>query len=442
MGSPTSVRRHRIIVLSAVLAFLVPFFVSAGAVEACVHDINVTKQVVGERLPDPSTEFTIRLVGAGGVFDETFRLADGETVGFVRVPAGTYVISEESIGPDAVTFLVDGVATDTLEIPATGADRTWELVVVNDYVGGRLSVEKQVIGNDPPSPDTVFEFELRPVAPTTGTNVPFSVLAGETWTSDWLPLGTYELVELNGPTGQTIVPNPITLDERASTVEVVVENPYFRGFIEVTKTETGETAPGSTYSFDVTGPVDFSFDLAADDTWTSGALPYGTYLITEVGAPTGSTVVPNPVVLDAAGAETVQVLVTNPYRDFRGRLAIEKVEADDVGLRGTYTMEVSGPVSFTTQVTAGETWTSDWLPLGTYTIVEVDAPADHTIVPNPAVLETDGATVLVTVTNTFSGVLPATGSDGVPVLVMSAAALVAAGLALKLVAVRRRRQMI
>jgi hypothetical protein len=102
-------------------------------------------------------------------------------------------------------------------------------------------------------------------------------------------------------------------------------------------------------------------------------------------------------------------------------------------------MEVSGPTTFTTKVTAGQTWTSDWLPLGTYTIVEVGAPDNHTIVPNPAVLTTDGATVKVVVTNTFENVLPETGTNMVPVLVTSAALLVAAGLALRLVGVGRRR---
>ena len=407
-----------------------------------MHDLNVTKQVVGERTPDPSTEFTINLVGAAGAFDETFQLVDGETVGFDAVPPGTYVISEESSGADTVTFLVDGVPTDTLEVPATGADRTWELVAVNDYVGARLSVEKQVVGNTPPPPDTVFEFDLLSVAPTVVTSVSFGLLAGETWTSDVLPLGTYELVESNGPTGHTIVPNPIVLSERGTTVEVITENPYFNGFIEVTKTETGETAPGATYSFDVVGPIDFSFDLAADETWTSDALPYGTYTITEVGAPTGHTIVPNPVVLDAEGAETVQVLVTNPYRDLHGKLAIEKIETGDTAPDGVYTFDITGPVDLTATIAAGETWTSDWLPLGTYTITEVDGPVGHTIVPNPAVLDTDGATVLVRATNPFGQVLPATGSGGVPLLTMSASALLAAGLAFGLIAGGRRRNMI
>ena len=64
-----------------------------------------------------------------------------------------------------------------------------------------------------------------------------------------------------------------------------------------------------------------------------------------------------------------------------------------------FDVEVTGPVSFTATVRFGVEWTSDWLPLGTYTVTEVNAPVGHTIEPNPVTLDEDGGTVLVVVTN-------------------------------------------
>jgi hypothetical protein len=123
-------------------------------------------------------------------------------------------------------------------------------------------------------------------------------------------------------------------------------------------------------------------------------------------------VTPGTVELTEDGA-TVTVVATNPYRDYHGKLAIQKIESGTPGTGGTYTMDVTGPESFTVVVKAGTTWTSDWLPLGTYTVTERDAPTGATIVPNPAVLQVDEQTVTVVVTNPVSlvsaGTLPRTG---------------------------------
>ena len=108
-------------------------------------------------------------------------------------------------------------------------------------------------------------------------------------------------------------------------------------------------------------------------------------------------------------------------------------------------MRVTGPVTFTVAVTAGTTWTSDWLPLGTYTVTEVDAPAGATIVPATAVIDDDGETVTVVVTNptlassggTVPRTLPATGGIA-GTTTRLAAVLVVAGLLL--MTVRRSRR--
>ncbi len=107
-------------------------------------------------------------------------------------------------------------------------------------------------------------------------------------------------------------------------------------------------------------------------------------------------------------------------------MSISKVETGTSAPGGTYTFVVTGPQNFQVQVKAGETWTSGSLPLGTYTIVEENAPQGATIVPNPVTLTEDGQTVAVTATNPYpndevlgesltstppSTALPRTGDD-------------------------------
>ena len=101
--------------------------------------------------------------------------------------------------------------------------------------------------------------------------------------------------------------------------------------------------------------------------------------------------------------QTVTVTATNNYRDLHGKLAITKAVTGETAPDVDFTFDVTGPDenTFTVDITAGDTWTSDWLPLGTYTITERDAPANHTITPNPVTLTTDNQTVTVTATNNY-----------------------------------------
>ncbi len=165
-------------------------------------------------------------------------------------------------------------------------------------------------------------------------NFQVQVKAGETWTSDYLPLGTYTIVEENAPQGATIVPNPVTLAETASVVAVLATNPVPAGKMSISKAETGDAAPSGTYTFVVTGPQNFQVQVKAGETWTSDYLPLGTYTIVEQNAPQGATIVPNPVTLTEDG-QTVAVTATNPFRNFAGSMSISKVETGTSAPSGT-----------------------------------------------------------------------------------------------------------
>ncbi len=258
------------------------------------------------------------------------------------------------------------------------------------------------------------------------------VAAGEVWTSDWLPLGTYSVTELDALPGHTIEPNPVVIDEDGETVLVTATNPYrdFHGKLAILKGGDDGGDPYAMIDVEVTGPVSFTAVVQFGVEWTSDWLPLGTYTVTEVDAPDGHTIVPNPVTIDEDG-ETVLVTVTNPdvLADApTAKIAIQKVETGGSAPNGTYTFRITGPENVTAEVRAGTTWTSGDLPLGTYKIVEESGPAGHTIVPNPVVLDDDGETVLVTATNNYPEVLPATGGSNPTGLLVLGGLLVAAGM--------------
>ena len=217
-----------------------------------------------------------------------------------------------------------------------------------------------------------------------------------------VPAGTYDVSEANASAGTVISPSSFTIETDRQEIFITVTNPFPGGRLAIEKVVTGETAPDGPYTFTISGPGEYTVtvDVSPGTPWTSGWLPLGSYTVTEVDPPAGHQLTPNPVVIDEDG-ETVLVTAINAYPDRTGRITIEKVETGQTAPDGTYEFVVDGPVSFTATVPAGSSYTSDPLPLGEYTVTEVDGPVGHTIEPNPVTIDEDGETVLVTATNPF-----------------------------------------
>ncbi|MEL6892635.1 MAG: hypothetical protein AAFP84_13625, partial [Actinomycetota bacterium] len=363
------------------VAFVLSMLVSAGTAEACHGSFVIQKVETGQLAPDDT--YVVRVSDDAGAVVTDVSVTAGESVTVPRVKRGTYFFEELDAPPGAQ------VVPTSATIDTDG--QVVEVVVTNPYPGGRFTIEKIETGNA--APGGTYDFSIRGPVDFDAT-----IAAGSTWDSGWVPLGTYTIEEIDAPAGATVVPDTVTLTGDGEQVAVVATNPFHRGAFEVTKVETGSAAPGGTYTFDVTGPESFEFTVVAGETWTSGALPLGEYTLTERDAPAGHTIEPNPVVLDEE-VEFVSVTATNPFRDLRARLTIEKVVTGPEMPGHDFTIDVSGPVDFTVTLSAGERWTSEWLPLGTYTVTEVDPWEGHTIVPNPVVLDDDGEDMLVTVTN-------------------------------------------
>jgi len=165
-------------------------------------------------------------------------------------------------------------------------------------------------------------------------------------------------------------------------------------------------------------------------------------------------ITPNPVTVtagDAAAAAHVTVTNTWPGNvELTGYLVIDKVETGDTApaTPGTYTIAYDGPGANDgqVQVTAGTPATVGPLPLGDYTLSEINPPADVlvNITPNPVTVTAGdvASATHVTVTNEYpeigpapivtpvtpvGGVLPRTGTSSLT-LVLVGTGLIVAGL--------------
>ena len=112
---------------------------------------------------------------------------------------------------------------------------------------------------------------------------------------------------------------------------------------------------------------------------TVGDLPYGSYTLSEVDAPPGATISPNPAVVGADSPE-VKVTVTNPYPDL-GSFSVTKAvtgatEGYVEGSTFTVSYDCSNGTDGTLTVADGETESVSGLPVGTTcTLSETTKPS-------------------------------------------------------------------
>ena len=111
---------------------------------------------------------------------------------------------------------------------------------------------------------------------------------------------------------------------------------------------------------------------------TVGDLPYGSYTLSEVDAPPGATISPNPAVV-GPDSPTVTVTVTNPYPNV-GSFSVTKhvtgaTEGYVAGSTFTMSYDCSNGSDGTLTLADGETETVSGLPVGTTcTVAEVGIP--------------------------------------------------------------------
>ncbi|WP_042169960.1 SpaA isopeptide-forming pilin-related protein [Paenibacillus gorillae] len=236
--------------------------------------------------------------------------------------------------------------------------------------------------------------------------------------------GKYTLNETGAPSGYAIdtVSKAVTINSTTEQ-ELIVTNTKLKSSLEVTKVDTDNTnvkLDGAVFEL-----YNSSNALVDTQTTVSGKavfsnLPYGTYTLKEVTAPTGYDIIASEnnksITINALTVKAVTVKNSKS----KGSLVVTKVDADDsnVKLQGAvFELYNSSNVKVDQQTTNGTgKATFSGLEFGTYTLKETSAPAGYEINASQqtsTVTITAAAAKDVTITNSKSkGSLEVTKVDG------------------------------
>jgi|GEM_PF-4436774 len=189
------------------------------------------------------------------------------------------------------------------------------------------------------------------------------------------------------------------------------------GSITIKKEVIGDPDTAAVFTFKVTGPGAYvnTVTITGEGSTTISGLAPGTYTITEVDVPSDYTANTPPQSKEVLSGKTAEVTFTNTYKEDQnppdppaptpGGITITKVIQGDPDTAAVFTFKVTGPGAYTTSVAItgeGSTNISDLAP-GTYTITEVDVPADYT--PSPPfqiAVVSPGGTNVVTFINDYN----------------------------------------
>ncbi|MCL2447243.1 MAG: SpaA isopeptide-forming pilin-related protein [Oscillospiraceae bacterium] len=290
---------------------------------------------------------------------------------------------------------------------------------------GSLRIEKTVQGGGSAAG---FEFEVRNSAgDLIGT---FTSGANGQVTIPNLPADTYTVREINIPAGYEVVgENPLTITVSPNQTAVArFTNRRMEGQIRIEKYNANPAMGTSSLAgavFEIrtaAGELVETITTDAQGIATSGSLPWGDYVVVEITAPAGFVLdsTPRTVTLNATNL-TMQLRVPNTPQT--GRISIQKqgnvlVGAQQIetifgtqylpifeprGLPGAVfeVRDAQGNLVDTITTGADGIATSRELPLGEYTLVEVQAPTGFVLDATPHVVvlsDADQYTAVITET--------------------------------------------
>ena len=224
-----------------------------------------------------------------------------------------------------------------------------------------------------------------------------------------LEYGEYTLVEKIAPLGYVLSSDRITVNVNSEGITYkTITNTKILGKINILKVDSadeGVKLPGAVFEVkDSQGTVVDTITTDENGVGTSKELPYGSYTVAEVSAPSGYELSGESknVTIDSNG-QIIELTFKNSK--LLGSIAIEKVDSEDseIKLKGAEFKVLNSDGEEVGNIVTGEDGKGSLgsLPYGEYTVIETKAPDGYELSLDLVVVEVNSkAVVYKTITNT------------------------------------------
>ena len=337
--------------------------------------------------------------------------SDGEEVGNIvtgedgkgslgNLPYGEYTLMETK-APDGYELSLDLIVVEV------NSKAVVYKTITNTKILGKISILKvDSIDEDVKLLGAVFE-----VKDSEGTVVD-TITTGENGvgTSKELPYGSYTVTEVSAPPGYELSgeSKDVTINSNGQTIELTFENTKILGKINILKVDSADEdikLIGAVFEIkDSEGTVVDTITTDENGVGTSKELPYGSYTVTEVTAPSGYELSEESknVTIDSNG-ETIELTFENTK--LLGSISIEKVDSKDseLKLEGAEFKVINSDGEEVGNIVTGEDGKGSLgnLPYGEYTLIETKAPDGYKLSIDLIVIEVNSETeIYKTITNT------------------------------------------
>ena len=337
--------------------------------------------------------------------------SDGEEVGNIvtgedgkgslgNLPYGEYTLMETK-APDGYELSLDLIVVEV------NSKAVVYKTITNTKILGKISILKvDSIDEDVKLLGAVFE-----VKDSEGTVVD-TITTGENGvgTSKELPYGNYTVTEVSAPPGYELSgeSKDVTINSNGQTIELTFENTKILGKINILKVDSADEdikLIGAVFEIkDSEGTVVDTITTDENGVGTSKELPYGSYTVTEVTAPSGYELSEESknVTIDSNG-ETIELTFENTK--LLGSISIEKVDSKDseLKLEGAEFKVINSDGEEVGNIVTGEDGKGSLgnLPYGEYTLIETKAPDGYKLSIDLIVIEVNSETeIYKTITNT------------------------------------------
>ena len=338
--------------------------------------------------------------------------SDGEEVGNIvtgedgkgslgNLPYGEYTLMETK-APSGYEL-----SEESKNVTIDSNGQTIGLTFENTKILGNISILKvDSIDEDVKLLGAVFE-----VKDSEGTVVD-TITTGENGvgTSKELPYGSYTVTEVSAPPGYELSgeSKDVTINSNGQTIELTFENTKILGKINILKVDSADEdikLIGAVFEIkDSEGTVVDTITTDENGVGTSKELPYGSYTVTEVTAPSGYELSEESknVTIDSNG-ETIELTFENTK--LLGSISIEKVDSKDseLKLEGAEFKVINSDGEEVGNIVTGEDGKGSLgnLPYGEYTLIETKAPDGYKLSIDLIVIEVNSETeIYKTITNT------------------------------------------